>query len=104
MQILDALDNLFLEGADRRCRMKVQITAKDFVGALARKDHFDAGRLDLSREKIHWRGCSNRCDVIGLKMMDYVGDCVQSLLNCERIFMMDRPQKLGDLSSGEQIW
>mmetsp|Transcript_100628 Transcript_100628/g.289120 ORF Transcript_100628/g.289120 Transcript_100628/m.289120 type:complete len:394 (-) Transcript_100628:8-1189(-) len=92
-----------MELLDIRCLVEVQVTSKDLVRALSRKDHLDAGGLDPPGHEVHGRRSSDRCDIECLKVEDYIRQCVDALPRSELVLVVNGLEVIGDLPCGLQI-
>ena len=83
--------------------IKMLLTAKDLVATLATEDHFHAHGLDLPAEKIHGRARTDGGDIERLKVVDDVGNRIETFLDGERILVVDGAQEMRRLSGGQQV-
>ena len=77
-----------------RCHVEIQIAAEQFIGSLTAQDHLDAHGLDLAGHEVHGSGGTNRRHVIGFDVFDHVIERIQSLLNGEYQWVVNRPNVL----------
>src|SRR4051812_45324171 len=83
VEVLDSANSLLMESLLVRRSVEVEVTAEDLVTALATQDHLHAQRLDLPAQKEHGRGSTDCGNIVGLEVVDDIGERVKSVFSGE---------------------
>ena len=73
-------------------RIDKKNTSKDFVATFPTEHHLHTHGFDFAAEEVHGRTCSDRGDIVSLKMINDFWNCIQTFLYRKNIFMMNRSQ------------
>lgn len=64
-------------------------TPKDFVAPFPAQNHLNTHSLDLPAQQIHRCTRPDRRNIVGLEMINDIGDRIQTLLNGEDVFVVN---------------
>ena len=103
VQPVELADGLLVEGAGVGGAVEVKVAAEDLVRPFAGKDHLDAEGADAAGHQVHGGGGAHGGDVEGLKVVDDVGEGVESLLDGEVELVVDGADVVGDELGGGQV-
>jgi len=99
VQVLHTADGLLVELLAVGRSVEVQVSTEDFVAALTGQNHLDTHSLDLTGEQVHGSRSTDGGDIVGLQVVDNIGEGVQAVLNGESESVMLGAQELGDIKS-----
>ena len=83
--------------------VEVQVAAEHLVRALAGEHHLDAHGPDAARHQVHRRRRADGGDVVGLQVVDHVGQRVQPFLHGEVELVVHGADVLGHLAGRRQV-
>ena len=81
----------------------MKLTSENLIGSFTRENHLDTHSLDLSAEKVHWGGSSDSRNVVGLEVVDDLGNRVKTFLDGKVIFVVDGAEEVGGFFGGNQV-
>ena len=100
MKVFNTLNTLLVECLLVRGSVEVQVAAKYLITTFTTHNHLHPHSFDLPTKEVHRRAGANRRDVVRLKVVNHIGDRVETLLHGESIFMMDSSQVMRRFSRG----
>lgn len=103
VQVLHTAHTLLMERISVRGGVEVQISSENFVASFTTEDHLDTHSLDFTAEEVHGCARANGGNIVRLEMVNNFRDGIQTFLNCEDIFVMNRAQEMCGLSRREEI-
>lgn len=100
VQVLDTADSLLVELLLVGGGVEVEVTAENLVATLTTQNHLDTHGLDLAGQQVHGGRGTDGGDIVGLKVVDDVGEGVQTVFNFKGESVVLGAQELGDLLGG----
>ena len=89
MEFAEFADSLLVEVAWRWSFVEVEVAAEDFICTLTAEHHLYAHGLDDSSEEVHRCGGTDSGDIVGLYVVYYIADGVETFLYGIVDFMVD---------------
>lgn len=100
VQVLDTAHRLLVESLLVWGSMEVQVSTKDLVATLTTEDHLDTHGLDLARKEVHGSRGTDRGNIVGLQVVDDIGESVEAVLDGEGHDVVLGSEELGNLEGG----
>ena len=83
--------------------MEIEVATENLVCTFAGEDHLDTHRLDHPGKEIHRRTGTDGRHIVGLDVIDYVADGIQTFLDGIVHLMMDGSDEIGDFAGLDEI-
>ena len=78
-------------------------TSENFIAPFSAQDHLNTHSLDLPTQQVHRRTCPHRRDVVSLKVIDDIGNRIQTLLDGKDVFVVKGLEVMRSFPRRQQV-